>query len=35
MGQWPEITCGENPNAYDGRDLEKKDPMPVANEPDF
>jgi hypothetical protein len=35
MGQWPEITCAENPNAYDGRNLEKKAPMPVADRPDF
>jgi hypothetical protein len=35
MGQWPEITCAENPKAYDGRNLEKKAPMPVADMPDF
>jgi hypothetical protein len=35
MGQWPEIICAENPNAYDGRNLAKKAPMPVADKPDF
>jgi hypothetical protein len=35
MGQWPEITCAENPNAYDGRNLEKKAPMPTADKLDF
>jgi hypothetical protein len=35
MGQWPEIICAENPNAYDGRNLAKKAPMPVADKPDL
>jgi hypothetical protein len=35
MGQWPEITCVENANGYDGRNLTKKAPMPIANKPDF
>jgi hypothetical protein len=35
MGQWPEITCVKNPNAYDGRNLEKKAPMLAADRPDF
>jgi hypothetical protein len=37
MGQWPEITCVENANGYDGRKLEKKAPMPIAiaDKPDF
>jgi hypothetical protein len=35
MGQWPEITCAENPNAYDGRNLAKKAPMPTADKSDF
>jgi hypothetical protein len=35
LGQWPEITCAENANGYDGRDPAKKAPMPVADKPDF
>jgi hypothetical protein len=35
MGQWPEITCVENANSYDGRNLAKKAPMPVADKLDF
>jgi hypothetical protein len=35
MGQWPEITCAENPNAYDGHNLAKKAPMPTVDKPDF
>jgi hypothetical protein len=35
MGQWPEITCAENPNAYDGRNLGRKAPIPTADKPDF
>jgi hypothetical protein len=35
MGQWPEITCVENANGYDGRNLAKKAPMPTADKPDF
>jgi hypothetical protein len=35
MGQWPEITCAENANGYDGRNPAKKAPMPIADKPDF
>jgi hypothetical protein len=35
MGQWPEMVCAENANGYDGRNLEKKAPMPTADKPDF
>jgi hypothetical protein len=35
LGQWPEILCVENANGYDGRNLEKKAPMPIADKPDF
>ena len=35
FGQWPEITCAENANGYDGRNLTKKAPMPIADKPDF
>jgi hypothetical protein len=35
MGQWPEITCTENANGYDGRNPAKKAPMPIADKPDF
>jgi uncharacterized protein (DUF2235 family) len=35
LGQWPEITCAENANGYDGRNPAKKAPMPVADKPDF
>jgi hypothetical protein len=35
MGQWPEITCVENANGYDGRNLAKKAPTPRADKPDF
>lgn len=35
LGQWPEITCVENANGYDGRDPAKKAPMPTADKPDF
>jgi hypothetical protein len=35
MGQWPEITCVENANGYDGRNLTKKAPMPTAAKLDF
>jgi hypothetical protein len=35
MGQWPEITCVENANGYDGRNPKKKGPMPIANRLDF
>jgi hypothetical protein len=35
LGQWPEIACAENPNGYDGRNLAKNAPMPIADKPDF
>src|SRR3984893_16567938 len=35
MGQWPEITCAENANGYDGRNPAKKAPMPIADKPDL
>jgi hypothetical protein len=35
MGQWPEITCVEGAKSYDGRNLAKKAPMPVADKPEF
>ena len=35
MGQWPEITCVEGANGYDGRNPAKKAPMPMADKPDF
>jgi hypothetical protein len=35
MGQWPEMVCAENANGYDGRDLAKKAPIPIADKPDF
>jgi hypothetical protein len=35
LGQWPEILCVENANGYDGGNLEKKAPMPIADKPDF
>ena len=35
MGLWPEMVCAENANGYDGRNLERKAPMPTADKPDF